>query len=106
MRADLFTEIGSRIKRTVRVAQAVAWAWIGSQPEGRLVCHRDGVNTHDHVSNLYYGTHAENMLDLAHHNRYPGTVRPRADADDPTTSTTGDLPTGIVEAGYAPTPGF
>jgi hypothetical protein len=96
------------VKRTLRVARLVAWAWVGPQPEGYVVCHRDGDCDNNRVSNLYYGTHADNMLDLAYHQRNGiGTIRPKPDPDDGSTyMDESDLPDGILEAGYDAAVGF
>jgi hypothetical protein len=58
-----------RVKRTIQVQRLVAWTFIGPQPKGMLVCHRNG-NEHDNrVSNLYYGTPCDNAQDRERHKR-------------------------------------
>lgn len=105
-RVDLCDSEGA--KRTVRLAQVVAWAWLGPQPERRVVCHADGNTDHNHVGNLYYGTYTDNMLDRAYHARNGrGVVRPRVDADDASSYNDDEtLPDGILEAGFDAAVGF
>lgn len=54
-------------KKTRRIHQLVAEAFIGPRPPGMEVCHRDGDPGNNHVSNLRYGTHSENMIDKKRH---------------------------------------
>lgn len=54
---------------TVRVHQLVALAFLGSCPDGCEVCHCDGDPTNNHISNLRYDSHVQNMRDA----RYAGT---------------------------------
>lgn len=49
------------------VHHAVAWAWLGPQPEGTEICHNDGDPTNNHVNNLRYDTHKSNMKDCRKH---------------------------------------
>lgn len=52
-----------------RVHRLVAEAFHGPRPEGMETCHRDGDVTNNHASNLYYGTHKQNMEDMIRHGR-------------------------------------
>ena len=45
------------------VAHLVADAFLGPKPVGLHVLHRNDVPTDDRAINLYYGTHAQNMVD-------------------------------------------
>jgi hypothetical protein len=46
---------------TMTIHSLVAEAFLGERPEGASVNHKDGIKTNNHVSNLEYVTHAENM---------------------------------------------
>ena len=56
-----------RIRRGVH--QLVADAFIGPRPEGKEVNHRDFAPSHNHVWNLEWMTHAENIQDAARNGR-------------------------------------
>jgi hypothetical protein len=47
----------------------VLTAFIGPRPKGRLALHRDDVATHNNLSNLYWGTHRQNMIDAVRNGR-------------------------------------
>jgi len=49
------------------VHRLVAAAFIGECPEGQEVRHKDGNPANPRLSNLHYGTHAENMQDKLVH---------------------------------------
>ncbi len=49
------------------VASLVASAFIGPRPEGALVLHGDGDSTNNHVKNLRYGSHSDNIEDARTH---------------------------------------
>jgi hypothetical protein len=53
------------------VHQLVAAAFIGPRPKGFETCHGDGDPTNNHVGNLRYGTHAENVADKLKHGTQP-----------------------------------
>lgn len=55
------------VPKTVRVAQAVAWAFIGPQGTGIQVRHLNGDRTDNRVLNLAYGTRSQNTLDSVGH---------------------------------------
>lgn len=65
--ADRYPHVMLGRGRMRRVHQLVAWTFIGPQPEGFYVCHRDGDRTNNRPSNLYYGTARENQLDRRLH---------------------------------------
>lgn len=48
----------------VMLHQLVALAFHGDRPEGKEVCHRDDDKFNNSASNLYYGTHRENVADM------------------------------------------
>jgi hypothetical protein len=55
---------------THKVHQLVAAAFLGPQPKGLQVRHLDGNPTHSAVTNLAYGTPAENQWDRVAHGRH------------------------------------
>lgn len=57
------------VATTVRVHVAVAAAFIGEKPTGRMVLHKDGKPTNNTVENLYYGTPKQNTRDRILHGR-------------------------------------
>lgn len=58
--------------RKVRVHALVAEAFIGLRPEGLEVLHRDGNPANNHLSNIRYGTHAENGRDTQQYRTHCG----------------------------------
>lgn len=58
-----------RKSRNIKIHVLVALAFIGPRPEGMEIRHLDGDPANSHVSNLAYGTHAENMRDMVRHGR-------------------------------------
>ena len=54
---------GRKKRLFVRGHQLVAWTYIGPRPEGMQVLHYDDNPTHNHISNLSYGTPKENAAD-------------------------------------------
>ena len=56
---------GKKYNRLVH--QLVAEAFLGPRPDGMFACHRDGDNTNNNVSNLYYGTRSDNVRDAVRH---------------------------------------
>ncbi len=63
-------------QRPVRVHRLVAAAFLGLPPEGKPnVCHRDGDPANNAVTNLYYGSQAENIRDTVRHGRHKGAVQ-------------------------------
>lgn len=73
------------IKNTRRVHSLVAEAFLGPRPFNKGACHKDDIKTNNCVSNLYYGTQKENMLDSIRNGRAPRGVKhgrtPLKDAD-------------------------
>jgi hypothetical protein len=49
----------------------VTRAFFGPRPEGMIVRHLDGTRTNNHLSNLMYGTYAENSADRLRHGTMP-----------------------------------
>ena len=70
---------GSRKRRAVHVFLAAAF--IGPCPEGQEVRHLDGNPAHCVLSNLTYGTHAENMLDTQEHGTHNNGRKTHCDND-------------------------
>lgn len=60
------------------VHDLVLLAFVGPKPGGMLVRHLDDNNKHNWLSNLVYGTHAENMADKAKHGKMKGAKHPAA----------------------------
>lgn len=63
---------GQRVERTVH--QLVALTFLGPRPDGQEVRHLDGNASNCALSNLAYGTRAENNLDKVRH----GTAAPNS----------------------------
>jgi len=57
---------GPRVER-VRVHTAVLRAFVGPRPKGMVTRHLDGNPAHNHLTNLAWGTPAENMADKKLH---------------------------------------
>lgn len=73
-RQDGYMQVRLHIRNvptTRKVHRLVAAAFIGPCPEGLEVRHLDGDPANNHVSNLRYGTHSENVQDLLRHGRHP-----------------------------------
>lgn len=51
---------------------AVMLAFVGPRPAGMDVCHKDGVRSNSHLSNLRYGSRRENMGDAILHGTLAG----------------------------------
>lgn len=61
------------------VHSLVLLAFKGVRPLGYECCHVDGNPGNNHLSNLYYGTRAENIADAKRHGTFPiGSQRPGA----------------------------
>lgn len=57
----------------------VLLAFVGEKPIGHECCHKDGDPTNNNLSNLYYGTRANNIADAKRHGTFPmGENRPGA----------------------------
>ncbi|MFJ7990282.1 HNH endonuclease [Streptomyces sp. NPDC096351] len=54
-------------RRKLWVHHAVLLAFVGPRPDGQECRHLDGQPTHNHVTNLAWGTRTENMRDKALH---------------------------------------
>ena len=59
------------VKSVALIHRLVLLAFVGPCPDGKEVRHDDGNPTHNWLSNLFYGTHTENMRDMLRH----GTAR-------------------------------
>jgi hypothetical protein len=55
------------VVRYGRAHQYVLEAFVGPQPSGQEVRHLDGNRSHNHVSNLRWGTRSENARDMLRH---------------------------------------
>lgn len=58
-------------KENRKVHHLVAEAFVGPRPEGNECRHLDGCRTNNHVSNLAWGTSAENSADAKRHGTTP-----------------------------------
>jgi hypothetical protein len=56
---------------TRHIAKIVAQVFIGPMPGGQQVRHMDGKKTHNHFTNLEYGTRVENEHDKRRHGTAP-----------------------------------
>lgn len=61
-------------KKRFRIHRLVMLAFVGPCPSGQEVCHKDGNPANNHLDNLRYGTHRENMYDAVLHGRITPTV--------------------------------
>ena len=64
---------GKKEKRYVH--SLVTESFIGARPEGMEVCHNDGNPANNHLDNLRYDTHSDNMLDSVRHGTNPSTAK-------------------------------
>ena len=82
-----------------RIHQLVALAFLGPTPEGMEICHKDGDQLNNDVSNLKFDTHRKNTQERVEHGH---TGRPRRRAATTTTSSPRRTPTsGLMAAGHA-----
>ena len=66
-----------------KVHQLVLEAFVGARPSGMVVRHLDGDPANNHLSNLAYGTYAENSQDQKRHGTLlAGSLSPRAKLSD------------------------
>lgn len=64
----LFVTLSRRShKRSFLVHRLVLLAFAGEPPAGTEACHRDGDPANNVLSNIYWGTRSENMLDQVRH---------------------------------------
>lgn len=52
------------------VHSLVLTAFVGPKPEGMECCHRDGNPLNNHIDNLRWGTHSDNMQDSIRHGTF------------------------------------
>lgn len=55
--------LGQRESWGVSPGRLVLEVFVGPCPEGMECCHRDDDTTNNHISNVYWGTHSQNMID-------------------------------------------
>jgi hypothetical protein len=58
-------------KEYFRVHHLVLEAFVGPRPSGMHACHRDDDRLNNHVTNLYWGTQADNMQDRLRNGNNP-----------------------------------
>lgn len=63
------------IPKTKKVHQLVLLAFVGPRPPGLVTRHLNGCPSDNRLTNLAYGTHAENNRDLVDHGRHPCSVK-------------------------------
>lgn len=62
---------GKRNKgKVVKIAVLVLTYFVGPKPDGKECCHKDDDRSNNDISNLYWGTHYENMQDRKRHGNY------------------------------------
>jgi hypothetical protein len=54
-------------RTSVPVHKMVMMAFVGPRPEGKVTRHLDGDHRNNCLTNLVYGTHRENMIDIVRH---------------------------------------
>lgn len=64
LRVSLWTEKGCR---KFSIHKLMAETFLGVRPDGHVVRHLDGDNSNNNISNIAYGTRAQNELDKAAH---------------------------------------
>jgi hypothetical protein len=65
------------VNRTWGVHQLVMLAFVGERPSGMECCHENGKASDNRLTNLRYGTHESNMLDMVRHNNSAQSKRDR-----------------------------
>lgn len=69
---DIYGHLGVRLwdgqqSRLRPLHLLVLWSFTGRREPGMLACHRNGKGFDNRLSNLYWGTHADNMADMVRH---------------------------------------
>lgn len=60
-----------------RIGRLILLAFVGLPPDGMEMCHNDGNSTNDHLMNLRWDTHPENMQDASNHGTMTGKGKPK-----------------------------
>jgi len=63
-------------RQVTRVHILMLEAFVGPRPEGMVIRHLDGNPENNHLSNIVYGTHAENSLDACRHGSMSRGLKP------------------------------
>ena len=71
MSKDGYPQVTLSGKITRKIHKLVLLAFVGPPPPGHESCHKDGIRTRCFLSNLYYGTHRQNVLDRIKHGNGP-----------------------------------
>jgi hypothetical protein len=66
-----------------RIHQLVALAFLGPTPEGMEVCHKDGNQLNNDVSNLKFDTHRKNTQERVEHGHHYQTNKTHCPQDHP-----------------------
>jgi len=77
--AILFDDAGNQ--KRVAFHKIVALTFLGPCPDGLEACHGDGNNLNNHVDNLRYATHGENMADKRYYDFLGYKARERRKAN-------------------------
>ena len=87
IRVVTLSKCGKRNQRQVHVL--VLLAFVGPRPPDKEGCHRDDDHANNSLSNLYWGTRAENVRDCIQNGNHPQASKPRCpqghDYDDENT---------------------
>lgn len=54
----------NKVRKNFRSHVLVMQTFVGLPEEGQIICHADDVKTNNHISNLRYGTYADNGADM------------------------------------------
>lgn len=58
-----------------RVHQLVLETFVGKRPPGHVACHWDDDKSNNHIDNLRWGTHSDNMQDRVRNGKHPLAAR-------------------------------
>lgn len=61
-----------RISKTLYIHSLVLTTFFGPRPVGYHCCHKDGIKTNNHISNLRWDTPSGNVRDQIKHGVFPG----------------------------------
>lgn len=70
--------LDGQMQKCFYIHTTVALVFIGPRPDGLVIRHLDGNRYNNHVSNLAYGTNAQNVQDSIKHGIYKGSNNGRA----------------------------
>lgn len=82
---------------TKDIHRLILAAFVGPAPHGKEVCHNDGDKRNNHLANLRYDTHSNNMLDCRKHGRVDHRPVRRSDGKYFPSITIAALQTGTMK---------